>query len=350
MTTTSAIEGWSVQQYLGPIAMHRVAGTGMFSDLFAEFSDVFGGRSAAYRQQLESLYSEAITELVRAAEARGGNWVLGLHVDFDEISGKGKQMFMLSALGTAVRARRDASHADTPLLDDILGVSSLEVSAVMREQGLLSQLARKQAIDADAWDFLAERRNTDAIADAVDFANATAVADTSEVTASRKAAGRYLRALPANVVSEILFRLLRERPDLMLSVLSIVREMRLGRFDLARACFDAPDPLVRWAVFQSLKAAPQSYLYDDIALLDEIRVLIPTILMPLPLVSRERMFGGQKQLWQCVCGNQVSLNSNCSQCSRNRLGIGPRDLSPENAMSLMQSRIDALRAIYQRRL
>jgi hypothetical protein len=37
------------------------------------------------------------------------NAIIGLKVDFDEISGKGKSMFMMSALGTAVYVKYDSN-------------------------------------------------------------------------------------------------------------------------------------------------------------------------------------------------------------------------------------------------
>src|SRR3954468_24915147 len=109
VTTTSNIEGWRVEAHLGVVASHVVAGTGIGSDFLAGFSDLFGGRSGAYQNQLASLYAEAIDQLHRKAQRLGGNWIVGLHVDIDEVSGKGMQMFMVTAMGTAVRAARETS-------------------------------------------------------------------------------------------------------------------------------------------------------------------------------------------------------------------------------------------------
>src|SRR5688572_24913483 len=92
VTTTSSIDEWKVDSYLGVVASHVVAGTGFGSDFLASFSDFFGGRSGAYQNQLTALYSEAIGQLHRKAGQLGGNWIVGLRVDIDEVSGKGTQM------------------------------------------------------------------------------------------------------------------------------------------------------------------------------------------------------------------------------------------------------------------
>ena len=45
-------------------------------------------------------------EIEQKAASIGADAVVGLKMDFNEISGKGKTMFMVSAVGTAVKIRR----------------------------------------------------------------------------------------------------------------------------------------------------------------------------------------------------------------------------------------------------
>ena len=60
VTTTSNIEGWETQEYLGTVSSHVVAGTNIFSDVFAGVRDVFGGRSKSYQRQLSAIHEEAM--------------------------------------------------------------------------------------------------------------------------------------------------------------------------------------------------------------------------------------------------------------------------------------------------
>jgi uncharacterized protein YbjQ (UPF0145 family) len=119
VTTTSSIEGMTIKQYIKPISAHVVAGTNFFSDFFASFSDVFGGRSQTYQRQLSSIYSEAIEILKQSAYELGANCILGLKVDLDEISGKGKSMFMITATGTAVRIENLNKNLDLEKIQDV---------------------------------------------------------------------------------------------------------------------------------------------------------------------------------------------------------------------------------------
>ena len=106
ITTTNTLEGYKIDKYIGPININEVVGANFFSDFFASFTDVFGGKSGTYRSKMDDLYRHAMEGLEGKANDLGANAVIGLSVSFDEIAGKGKSMFMISALGTAVSATK----------------------------------------------------------------------------------------------------------------------------------------------------------------------------------------------------------------------------------------------------
>lgn len=101
ITTTNNVEGCSILKYIDSICTNIVIGTNIFSDMVAGLSDIFGGHSGTYRNKLEKIYGEAKKGLQEKANALGANAIIGFSVDFDEISGGGKSMFMISASGTA---------------------------------------------------------------------------------------------------------------------------------------------------------------------------------------------------------------------------------------------------------
>ena len=103
ITTTNGIDNYEVEEYLGVVNANFVAGTGFITDFFASVSDVLGGMSGSYQSEMDRLYERAKLVITSEAKAKHANAVLGYRVDFDEISGKGKSMFMISVTGTAVR-------------------------------------------------------------------------------------------------------------------------------------------------------------------------------------------------------------------------------------------------------
>ena len=103
ITTTNNVENHVVDNYLGVVTANLVIGTNVFSDFVASLSDFFGGMSGTYRKQMDTLYERARDQISFEAKQKGANAILGYRIDFDEISGQGKSMFMISVSGTAVK-------------------------------------------------------------------------------------------------------------------------------------------------------------------------------------------------------------------------------------------------------
>lgn len=103
ITTTNNIENRVVKEYINVVCSNIVIGANIFSDIAASFTDFFGGRSESYQSKLKLIYDEVTRDLIDKASSLGANAILGFHVDFDEVSGGGKSMFMVSASGTAVK-------------------------------------------------------------------------------------------------------------------------------------------------------------------------------------------------------------------------------------------------------
>lgn len=112
ITTTNSIDGAKIEKYLGVVTTNLVIGTNFFFDLTASLTDFFGGMSGTYRKQMDTLYQRAYNALSLKASSMGANCVLGFKIDFDELSGKGKQMFMISVSGTAVKIAFESAASD----------------------------------------------------------------------------------------------------------------------------------------------------------------------------------------------------------------------------------------------
>ncbi len=132
VTTTNSIEGYSIRKYLGVVNANVVIGTNLFSDIAASLTDVFGGRSDSYKSKLTTIYDEVMKELIGKAESYHADAIVGLHVDFDEVSGGGKSMFMVSASGTAVCLERTQT-------DRYFVYRLLEQLINYKDKGILSQ-------------------------------------------------------------------------------------------------------------------------------------------------------------------------------------------------------------------
>ena len=98
VTTTPSIEGKTIAAYYGVVTGEAILGANIFRDLFAQITDIVGGRSGAYEQELGRARSVALRELEERAAALGANAVVGVDLDYEFIN----NMLMVSASGTAV--------------------------------------------------------------------------------------------------------------------------------------------------------------------------------------------------------------------------------------------------------
>jgi uncharacterized protein YbjQ (UPF0145 family) len=102
VTTTDAVEGRRIVQYLGIVAGDAVIGANLFRDFFASITDVIGGRSGSYEATMSEGRMEALRDLVDEARRLGADAVIGVQVDVEGGLNNGSMM-MVSATGTAVK-------------------------------------------------------------------------------------------------------------------------------------------------------------------------------------------------------------------------------------------------------
>ena len=97
VTTTPSIEGKQITAYHGIVVGEAILGANVFKDLFAGITDILGGRSGAYEQELGKARETALAEMQERAPA-GTNAIVGVDLDYEVIN----NMLMVSASGTAV--------------------------------------------------------------------------------------------------------------------------------------------------------------------------------------------------------------------------------------------------------
>ncbi len=107
IVTTNKIDGYTISQYLGIVNVNIVIGANIIADWIASWTDVLGGYSNSYQNRLDEIYEKAIIELNKKANTINADAIVGTIFDFNEISGKGKSMFMLTAYGSAVKLKRE---------------------------------------------------------------------------------------------------------------------------------------------------------------------------------------------------------------------------------------------------
>jgi uncharacterized protein YbjQ (UPF0145 family) len=98
VTTTPSVDGYKISDYKGIVVGEAILGANIIRDLFAGITDIIGGRSGAYEEELQKARDTALKEMEDHAFARGATAVVGVDLDYEVIN----NMLMVSASGTAV--------------------------------------------------------------------------------------------------------------------------------------------------------------------------------------------------------------------------------------------------------
>ena len=350
--TSSSIEGYKVKKYLKPVTAHIVAGTNLFSDFLGGLTDVFGGRSNAYQKQLQSLYNEAIEQVKYAAYQLGGNCIIGLSIDMDEISGKSKSMFMLTAIGTAVIIDENFNHnSNLPKTDDNFEIVSLEKLAYLRNKKKIIDLANSDTLvlDENTWNFL--------ITNQIDELFSFLMKRFSiEVSKDEQYPNRdkttfyiwhfnYIETLQDHKKTQLLYNAIKTEPsDLAaLKLCKIIDELNLFDFSGIMELLQDNNFQIQKRGLQLAVCDKIFYRKQDIEDLKNIKIVIQETFKERGTRSMlKQLLSKEKEVWLCECKSTNIIESYCPSCYKDIYGFKKSEMNPLNAIDIISTKIDLI--------
>ena len=102
LTTTPTVPNRSISDVIDIVTAECVFGLHLFKDIFSGVRDIVGGRAKGQQDALREARQVCLDELRMEAISLGADAVVGIDLDYSEISGSGKEMLFLVASGTAV--------------------------------------------------------------------------------------------------------------------------------------------------------------------------------------------------------------------------------------------------------
>ena len=103
ITTGFTIAARPIMEEIDVITSECVFGINLFKDMLGGIRDIVGGRAGAHQKVLKDLRQTCLAELRMNAAEVGADAVIGVDLDYSEISGKNGGLLMLVASGTAVK-------------------------------------------------------------------------------------------------------------------------------------------------------------------------------------------------------------------------------------------------------
>ena len=342
--TTSATDGLKIKKHLKPVSAHVVAGTNLFSDFLGGFSDVFGGRSDSYQKQLTSLYNEAIERIKYNAHEIGANCVIGLSIDMDEISGKGKSMFMLTAIGTAVVIEKDEKPKTSITTNEKFENVGIERINNLRQRKniLIKAIKETLAYDDETWEFITSNQ-VDEIFPYIMKSNEYFG------TAFNIKFINYMSSLDEEKAIDLLYNqiLNEKRNEMSIYLSTVIKELNL--FDYKRTMI-----LLKSLYFVKQKIGLIISNYDkpfydknDVENLNSIKDFIlnnfkergKKSIRPKSLLKEE------KEIWKCTeCGSDSNndIGKPCSNCFKDIYGFEVTEINPKKAVALIEQKIELI--------
>jgi uncharacterized protein YbjQ (UPF0145 family) len=349
ITTTATLEGWTIETYIGTITSHIVAGTGLFSDLFASLTDVFGGRSNSYQKQLAAINDEVIASLKQQAISMGANCIIGLRIDHNQISGKDKQMFMVTATGTAVIVTRMEDQALPDRRTDQEFITEEELLSILnKRQAIRASLEGKLIFNYQTWNYIIEKRVEELIPAVISELEKHAEKEypDSDDQLFIKRCKELFYSLPTEMIKDHLYALFRGNANLYRFALEIIGELSLLDLENLYELIGSENFDLRKRALQLLRFHKPYYYEADVQVLDELIKLIDKAFEPrAERITEKAMLSSKvKELWKCDCGSKVEVsNTYCHQCFRDKWGFGTNEINPTKAKSLVSERIAVLK-------
>lgn len=351
--TTSSAEGLKIKKHLKPVTAHIVAGTNLFSDFFGGLTDVFGGRSSSYQKQLTSLYNEAIERIKYNAYEIGGNCVVGLSIDMDEISGKGKSMFMLTAIGTAVVIEKDDKPLSLPnTIEKFENVGIERINNLRLRNKIISKANSKNlSYNDETWDFITINQVDEIFPMLIRYyagviENFETMKDPYEVF--NKNFTSYIDALEESKRINLLFDQIEEEKNMHVTLYlsKVIKELNL--FDFERNILLLKNPNFEKQKIGLRIATYDKLFYDK----NDVENLVKTKSYIIAnfkergekTTKKQLLSSKEKEVWICKCSKTNDIEEKyCSDCKKDIFGFKKNELRPEEIVQYIDEKMDLIK-------
>lgn len=351
-TTTNTLEGWAIDEYLPPISVNVVVGANILSDIAASWTDFFGGRSTTYEKKLQDIYQQAISNLGNKAKTIGANCILGLKIDIDEISGKGNQMFMITAIGTPVIASKINSTGDRPgqqnekIIDGYYIENRLKAKKLIDKYKTQSSIA---TISQNEIDFMIECHTPQLNNFVVLICKYLCENDNySENEDKLKLLADYFRVIDREESIELLYNELIKNDLPLLSrnyFITTINQLNLIQLDWISKLIDSDEWYVSYSALRLLSAGKDIYFQSEIDELEKIKEKIPKRFPQLGTLTTKKklLSSSEKEVWICPCGCSNDINADyCTSCQKDINGFLTKQVKANEIVSLIGQRLEIL--------
>lgn len=347
VTTTSSIEGMKIVKHLQPISAHIVLGTNIFSDFFGGLSDVFGGKSGSYQKRLNSIYNDAIDQIKNSCYQIGGNCVLGLKIDIDEISGKGKSMFMITAIGTAVYVETETKEKKTiKRIDEKISAEEINI---LRNKNLILQKANDGTLNLNdkVWNFITENQMEEIFPFLINKLSTIENYHLDSATEFTEKFKVYIDHLPDDKKREYLYNaILNGKNKGTEQISQLLKEFQLLDYDRTIELIEHTNLEKKKIGLKIATYDKPYYDFEDIECFSKLKQSIESSFGKRgEMTTKKQMLSSKdKEVWECECGKTNSIkNEYCIYCLKDIYGFKEGEINKEKTISYLENKIHLIK-------
>ena len=270
----------------------------------------------------------------------------------DEISGKGKSMFMLTAVGTAVIIEEPINKRIAVEFNEKFENVGLDrISNLEKKRGIIKKAnSDSLTLEDEIWDFLI----TNQVSEVYDFILKklriciTASSDIDNPLEKYfKRTIDFLDALPEEEKVKLLYNsILNEENERLASRLcEIVEELHLLDFEYINVIIRSNSFQKQKLGIRLLTADKLFYNKQDIK---EITDLIAFIKMGFPergirSMKKQILSSKEKEIWGCECKAVANeIGRPCESCNKDIFGFKPKEVKPHEIISELEEKISLI--------
>lgn len=110
LSTGYSFETCSIKKYVGLVSGESVIGTGWFSTMESNISDLFGVESEAYSDKIKQAKKNALDSMIKESVSKGGNAIIGISYEMITLS---RDMIGVSVNGTSVIVNKKGNEEES---------------------------------------------------------------------------------------------------------------------------------------------------------------------------------------------------------------------------------------------
>lgn len=304
VTSTNSIEGAIIEKYIDVISTNVVVGTNFFSDFGASITDIFGGLSDTYQIKLQKIYKIGIDKLKVKARNIDANAIIGLKVDFDEVSGKGKSMFMISVVGTAVRIKKHETLLNKDL-NFIIESDELEIE--VEKEIIITKVNSNTHLSKEDWNFLLNYPIVEISSKILDIYINQLINPELSNESIRENTAKYFTLLEEDYSTKILYQSLLTNPN------STLRVIRISNLFSPEKLYNIINEIHLDTLVSCINVGKKHYSKNDLDYMEKIELYLDNLENLGKIEMTKSVLGKTKEKYICPDGH--SNNAEIEYCS-----------------------------------